>query len=277
MLDDATKNFILDNPQLSIQEMHDTFSGRYTKEQLRNYCKNNGISFRRVTGKEKSLAIKNGLAGSVRKQYHRTKINYDYFKTWSSNMAYIFGLWCADGNIYHSTENNIWRFEIRLKASDKYLLQDILLEMESEHKIYDRITDNSSSIGICCKTLYQDIVSLGGVERKSLTLMFPKVSKEYLPDFIRGYFDGDGCVHPSQKRGYLLGTQQFCEQLNQILLEQNIHTSSLRQKHPNSNCFILGIYKQLEFSKFIDYIYRNISGSSIGLRRKDVKKLLPIK
>ena len=77
MLDDATKNFILDNPQLSIQEMHDTFSGRYTKEQLRNYCKNNGISFRRVTGKEKSLAIKNGLAGSVRKQYHRTKINYD--------------------------------------------------------------------------------------------------------------------------------------------------------------------------------------------------------
>lgn len=277
MLDDATKNFILDNPQLSIQEMYDIFNGRYTKEQLRNYCKNNGISFRRVTEKEKSLAIKNGLVGSVRKQYHRTKINYDYFKTWSSNMTYIFGLWCADGNIYSFERKHIWRFEIKLKTDDKYLLQEILIELGSEHKIYDHVTDNSSSIAISCKTLYHDIVNLGGQERKSLTLTFPNVPEEYLPDFIRGYFDGDGCVHPSQKRGCLLGTQQFCEQLSKILLEQNIHTSSLRQKHPNSNCFILGIYKQAEFSKFIDYIYRNISDSSIGMYRKDVKKLLPIR
>jgi len=27
-----------------------------------------------------------------------------------------------------------------------------------------------------------------------MVVEFPDVPKEYLPDFIRGYFDGDGCI-----------------------------------------------------------------------------------
>ena len=40
----------------------------------------------------------------------------------------------------------------------------------------------------------QESINLGGKEKKSLDCHFPKVPNEYLRDFIRGYFDGDGSV-----------------------------------------------------------------------------------
>lgn len=35
---------------------------------------------------------------------------------------------------------------------------------------------------------------LGVTTKKSLTLTFPNLSKNLIPHFIRGYFDGDGCI-----------------------------------------------------------------------------------
>jgi intein/homing endonuclease len=35
---------------------------------------------------------------------------------------------------------------------------------------------------------------LGGKECKSNDMIFPDIPKEYLADFIRGYFDGDGSI-----------------------------------------------------------------------------------
>lgn len=57
-------------------------------------------------------------------------------------------------------------------------------------------TDNRNicTFAIYSKTIYDDIIKLGGKERKSLDLKFPNVPKKYLPDFIRGLWDGDGSV-----------------------------------------------------------------------------------
>ena len=43
---------------------------------------------------------------------------------------------------------------------------------------------------ICSKNIVNDIVNLGGIERKSLTCCFPNIPEEYLVDFISEYFDG---------------------------------------------------------------------------------------
>ena len=44
-------------------------------------------------------------------------------------------------------------------------------------------------------TISKDLENLGMVANKSLILAFPTfISKELMPHFIRGYFDGDGCV-----------------------------------------------------------------------------------
>jgi hypothetical protein len=47
---------------------------------------------------------------------------------------------------------------------------------------------------ICRKEMYDDLLRLGGTERKSLTLIWPTVPEEFLAEFVRGYVDGDGSL-----------------------------------------------------------------------------------
>jgi hypothetical protein len=64
---------------------------------------------------------------------------------------------------------------------------------------------------------------LGGTENKSLTLEFPEVPKEYLPDFIRGYFDGDGSIMRLKNNrvnsAFTCGSKKFLIKLHQALKE----------------------------------------------------------
>jgi len=189
MIKDEDKEYILKNYiKMNINEMYIFFNKKYTKKQLKNYCNYNKLKYKKLLKEERSVSSKNKVNIKQRQQ---TPINYDYFKTWSKNMAYIFGLWCADG--YISTKNNTYQFSIKLHKNDKYLLQQILDEMQSKHKIYEN-KDNSCLFNIGSKTIVNDIINLGGKEAKSLDLEFSYVPKEYLADFIRGYFDGDGCI-----------------------------------------------------------------------------------
>jgi len=123
------------------------------------------------------------------------RVNDNYFKKWSHNMAYILGLWFSDGCI---TSKSV--FAITLHERDRKLLQDVLAEMASNHVV----TKNRrcSVIRINSADIYNDIIKLGGKERKSLDCRFPNVPSEYLPGFIRGLWDGDGCITNSKWRGY---------------------------------------------------------------------------
>lgn len=38
-------------------------------------------------------------------------------------------------------------------------------------------------------------MAFGFTQRKSRTIVFPQVPEEFLCDFVRGYFDGDGCIY----------------------------------------------------------------------------------
>ena len=42
---------------------------------------------------------------------------------------------------------------------------------------------------------FQSLSALGYTPAKSLTLQFPRVPSRHIPHFVRGYFDGDGCVY----------------------------------------------------------------------------------
>jgi len=115
------------------------------------------------------------------------RVNHKFFKEWSHDMAYVLGFWWADGWIYRN------EFSISQKTSRKYILEKILSKMGSDYPIKTR------KWGVCyfkvsSKDICQDIVRLGGKPHKSLDVGFPGVPKMFLPDFVRGYFDGDGCV-----------------------------------------------------------------------------------
>ena len=73
-----------------------------------------------------------------------------------------------------------------------------------------------------CKNIFDDIVMLGGKVRKSLDIDFPVVPRKFLPDFVRGYFDGDGCIYLDKRRNryyssFSCGSKEFIEKLYAVL------------------------------------------------------------
>lgn len=66
--------------------------------------------------------------------------------------------------------------------------------------------------------MYKDLFALGCTPRKSLTInLIPDIKKEFIPSFIRGYFDGDGSIYQTGKikmwRISFTGTKNFLENI----------------------------------------------------------------
>lgn len=184
------------------------FNNQYTKNMIYSYCYHNKFIIKKLSQQEKSK-----IQSQNARKYH---INQDYFKIWSSNMAYILGLWFADGCIYSGKI-----FDITLHNKDKYILKQIAKELSYEGKLYDYVDRQAARLNFSCVVIYNDIIALGGCENKSKIITFPKIPKQYLSDFIRGYFDGDGCVMNLKgnrlNSAFTSGSKIFLDQLLEIL------------------------------------------------------------
>lgn len=66
--------------------------------------------------------------------------------------------------------------------------------LERYHSKTNKITHNErlsiNSVHMC-----KSLNDLGMVRCKSKILKFPDIEKNFIPAFIRGVFDGDGCIH----------------------------------------------------------------------------------
>lgn len=223
----------------TLAEWAEFFGGKYTKRQISTFCHHNHIKYKKISDAELSK-----LQSERSRKYN---INQDFFKTWSRDMAYVFGFWCADGCIYGGR-----LFDITIQKKDKYLLKQISQKLGYEGGLYDYVDRQACRINFSCVEIYNDIVALGGTERKSLTLDFPDVPDEFLSDFIRGYFDGDGCVMSVKGKrintAITSGSRAFLESLVEKL---RIHAgicggsydrSSMSYRFGNRDSVLLGQY-----------------------------------
>jgi len=126
-------------------------------------------------------------------------VNKDFFKHWSRDMAYVLGFFSADGYMWKSGRG---AYFFGFQINDKGLLEDIKRVLCSTHKIAKRKRkdknpqwNDSYRLQIGSKEMFEDLLHLGMTPVKSNTLTFPQVPDTYFGDFVRGYFDGDGCVH----------------------------------------------------------------------------------
>lgn len=120
--------------------------------------------------------------------------NFSYFESIDTEQkAYWLGVLYADGCV--SKKNNSLRFSSIdkewIEAYKKDLECDGPINIEHHSKFNKRIY----KITIYSDKLVDSLISYGCVERKSLVLKFPKLPESLVPHFIRGYFDGDGCVY----------------------------------------------------------------------------------
>lgn len=117
--------------------------------------------------------------------HYTNRINQDFFKTWSRDMAYVLGLWFADGTIYGDKI-----FDITIHVRDKYILKKVKELLAYEGPITDFVDKQVARLNFSCAIVYKDIQKLGGNNMDE----FPHIPEDYLSDFIRGYFDGKGNV-----------------------------------------------------------------------------------
>lgn len=172
------------------------------------------------------------------------EVNQDYFKKWSHDMAYILGFWFADGYIYkNETKKDKPRYIFGINQCEKYILENILKAMNSNYPINEekiKVGSVSYRFLIESKIIVEDIISRGGDYRKSLTIDFPYVPRRYLPDFIRGLWDGDGSAFITCKKRamatFTCGSKKFIDKLSAILQDKfNInHICITRDKRRKS-------------------------------------------
>ncbi|MEX2515240.1 MAG: LAGLIDADG family homing endonuclease [Candidatus Paceibacterota bacterium] len=148
------------------------------------------------------------------------KVNKDFFKEWSPDMAYVLGFFAADGSMYETKRGTKY---LDFTSVDKELIEQVKTALDSEHKIGRRATpDNHQDVyhlQIGSKDMFSDLRSLGITPRKTRILSFPDVPKEFTGDFVRGYFDGDGTVW--------VGTIHASREVNSVGITTRFTSSSV--------------------------------------------------
>ncbi len=165
------------------------------------------------------------------------EINRAFFGTWTHDMAYVLGFFAADGTM---VRNNRGAHFIEFHITDHELLLKIQRALGSNHKVSPRIRDAKWKMGyrlqIGSKQMFADLERLGFTQNKSNSLKYPVIPKKYFGDFVRGYFDGDGCVYFRQhivkdrknpkwvfSSRFTSGTRSFLQTLLNQLRLRGIH------------------------------------------------------
>ena len=123
------------------------------------------------------------------------------------------------------------------------------------------------------KEIYTSLNSLGITERKSITL---KVNFKLNWDFIRGVFDGDGCISLANhdKSGVfsiVSGSLDFINQISDFFTEQNINcnVNPISRKDKTANTlYIISTSRKEELTKLYGKLYSN---KDLFLIRKEDK------
>lgn len=146
-------------------------------------------------------------------------LNEDYFKTWSSNMAYILGFFAADGVVSKNTPT------ISFAQIEKEILEQIKKEINTQQPLVQNSKTGVYLLTINSKVMKIDLMKLHGINpSKSLNIKFPYVPEEYLSHFVRGYFDGDGCIYKNKNFVNIVGgSREFTEELYLIFEEQKFN------------------------------------------------------
>lgn len=191
--------------------------------------------------------------------------------------AYWLGFIWADGNISKQVEGKKkdYRFEISVCEEDYDHLvkfnQFVEYSGTNVKKRVHRLNDKefvSYRWMISNKHLWQTLNSYGCIPKKSLVVKFPDKNifsnPTLIHHFIRGYFDGDGCIfcYKNNPGCSVVGTENVLKTIQTLILND---TNALHQNH--SNDVRTKVYS-INGVKALAFMYALYYGSNVSLNRK---------
>lgn len=213
----------------------------------------------------------------------RYEFNEDFFeKIDNEEKAYWLGFIWADGSIAYNTEKHVYELSIELQSSDLNHLKKFNKSLNGNLPVSTRIRESSfedypnkqyktAFIRVHSKKLVEDLIKHNCIEDKSHKIGMPDISDEYMWHFIRGFFDGDGCVCYKDNKtnlrcDFTSVSSKMVEELRAWLYKNNINTYIYMDKNKYRLC-IAGRQFNLDF---LSNLYDN---STIYLERKYKKQL----
>lgn len=142
------------------------------------------------------------------------RIRHTFFSSIDTELqAYLLGFFASDGSI--NEKRKTLRIHLQLQDQDLVFLYKDIISPDAhtfkfeQHETTGRngkiITAHESfGVDITSAAICKDLVNLGyGYNKSKSELHLPNIKPELIRHFIRGYFDGDGCITGwiSQEKG----------------------------------------------------------------------------
>jgi len=174
----------------------------------------------------------------------------------SAEKFYILGYLFADGNVASGN------YSVRAQSNDKNDLQRMAQISGGNFYMYK----NYGCVTFGGKILGEYLGQYGLVPRKSRIMKFPQsIPAEFMMDFIRGYFDGDGCittfVDPEKGRrcrfGFSSGSLDFLLSVQDVLMRVDIDGGKIRDQRTEwGQVYQLtyeGVFRSLKMRNYLYY------------------------
>ena len=218
------------------------------------------------------------------------KLNDDFFeKIDCEEKAYFLGIIYSDGCLYEKGKNSK-TISIKQQEERKDIIYKFKKALNSTHNINIFLHGSKLcySLLIYSEKMFNDLVDKGLSPRKSLTINFPTfINKSLMPHFIRGLFDGDGCIWNGKRKKMIVkkenkpnefrerivhnvkinytGNKNFVESLQDYLVENiginktklNFAKAKNNSNNTNENVCSMEYCGRGNAKKFYDYMYKS--------------------
>jgi intein-encoded DNA endonuclease-like protein len=218
---------------------------------------------------------KNNIKGKkmffYRKKMRKYSIDENYFNNIDiPEKSYILGLLYADGN----ANKKYKQITLKLQERDVEILEKISTLIGTNKPLHfckktKPTHQNQYALKITNKIIYNDLIKYGIVPNKTFITKLPILNEELIPHFVRGYFDGDGCIYQSKngKVGCIdiIASAQLCNDMQKIFSSLEVKSIISHDKRCKHGVDRLRIRRYKDIVKICNWMYAD---SNIHLKRK---------
>lgn len=233
-----------------------------------------------ITQISKELKVDRGCLSIRLKKRGLNIVQHCNKKTINSNVfneidteekAYWLGFLMADGSVSDSNK-------IELSSKDKDHIEKYKSFLNSQHKIsVKKALLNgkefvSYRLNVQDKQIANDLKKYGCIPNKTFEMHLPNIEKQFMRHWLRGYFDGDGCIAIGKNKGtsYITlssGNQYILEEICNFI-NQDLNMSPKIYVRRSNTCYEIRTFNIKNTEKLLNFMYDNIT---IYLNRKHEK------